>query len=566
MNSNSVACPLDCFDTCEGVFVDGKCKPSREHFITNGKLCKNFGYLLGEEQLQQAYSENQPVSLDESLTCLTQKLKAAEPSKVLYYKGSGNIGVMQGVTKHFFSEYGATFTKGSLCDGAGGEALEQGRGHGANPPIEKLLAAEVVVVWGRNLTVTSAHMYDKIKDKTFITIDPMSTPIAKLSDIHLQLNPKTDHELALLMARFAYMDDMEDEQSYKEYATGADWFLDLAKSRPLVSYESTTGVELKKVAQALELMKDKKVAFMVGLGVQKYNEGVQIMRTIDSLAAYLGVHNKEAGGFWYLGDSSYGLEKQYESSSKKKVDICNIDFASYDMVFIQGGDPVVSSPNSQNVIDGLKNTYVVYFGTTQNETSKYANLIIPSSNFLAKKDVRFSYGHEGKAISYAVKEKHDQTLSEYELSHYLTQTFDLKALKSEEEMFEYYKNFKRKEVPIESFEFIEELDIEPLYESIQEGQFYYLTAKQPKTLNSQFKVDNCLYMNPCAGFSQGDEVTVRSQYGKANFQVALSEDVKANCVMVYAGARNGNFVTPIGGDEETSSAIFQDIVVDIDLS
>jgi anaerobic selenocysteine-containing dehydrogenase len=546
--------------------VDDKCKPNKTHFITNGKLCKNFAYLLAEKRLEEASFENQAIDKQKALDMLVQKLQNAEPSKVLYYKGSGNIGVMQGLPKHFFSQYGATFTKGSLCDGAGGDGLEQGRGHNVNPPIEKLIDAEVVVVWGRNLTVTSAHMYDKIKDKTFITIDPICTPIAKKSEVHLQINPKTDHELALLMARFAYMDDMEDEESYSQYASGADWFFDLAKSRPLVSYETTTGVELKEVSKALELMKNKKVAFLVGLGVQKYYEGAQIMRTIDSLAAYLGLHNKQAGGLWYLGDSSYGTQKPYETKANNKVDICNVDFASFDLVFIQGGNPVVSSPNSQNVIDGLEKTFVVYFGTTLNDTASYANLILPSSNFLSKKDVRFSYGHEGKAISYDVKQKHSQTLSEYDLCHYLTQTFDLKPLQKEEEIFNYYKEVKRESKEIETFEFIEELEVESLYEIKQPEQFYYLTAKQPKSLNSQFKIDNRAFMHPNSGFKQADEVIISSQYGKASFEVCISEDIKENCVMVYAGAKKGNFVTPTQSDENTFSAIYHEVVVNIDLS
>lgn len=46
----------------------------------------------------------------------------------------------------------------------------------------------------------------------------------KKSEIHFQLNPKTDHELALLFTRFAYMEDAEDEEFIEEFGNGADWF------------------------------------------------------------------------------------------------------------------------------------------------------------------------------------------------------------------------------------------------------------------------------------------------------------------------------------------------------
>ena len=568
MNSNSVACPLDCFDACEAIYENGKCKPNKQHPVTQSKLCKNFAYLLNETRLEEAYFAQEKVSLEASLTLLTKKLKDVDSSKVLYYKGSGNLGVMQSAPKTFFGTYGATFTRGGLCDEIGSVGLENGRGgFNVNPPLQNLIDSDVIVVWGRNLSVTSSHMYELVKDKTFITIDPICTAIAKKSDVHLQLNPKTDHELALLMTRFAYMNDMEDEENFSEFSEGHDWFFDLAKGRPLVSYENTTGVSLNDVTQALDLMKDKKISFLVGLGVQKYYEGVQIMRTIDSLATYLGVHNKEAGGVWYLGDSSYGYEKQLSSSAKRKVDIATVDFSQYEVVFIQGANPVVSAPNTQHIINGLKDTFVVYFGTTFNDTCEYADLIIPATNFLAKSDVRLSYGHEYKAISHAVETKHENTITEYELAQYLNDSFGFELLKSEDEILDYYINTKP-EVPekIDSFEFIEDLEIDALYEQKKQNEYYFITAKQSDCLNSQFKVDNSIHLHSNLGFKNGDEVILKSSYGQATFTVTLNDDVKDNSVLVYAGAKNVNYVTPLKSDEETYSAIYQEVLVTVELS
>jgi len=564
-SNNTVACPLDCFDACEAIYKDNKCKPSREHTITNGKLCVKFAHLMKEENLTNASHDGVDIPLNSALEILTEKLKESQNSKVLYTKGAGNIGVMQGTPKAFFSKYGATFTQGGICDEIGDAGLTQGRGHNVNPPLQNLIDADIIICWGRNFSITSPHMYEKVKNKTFITIDPIQTDMAKKSDLHLQINPKTDHELALLLTRFAYMDDMDDESSYSQYATGADWFVDLAKSRPLVSYEATTGVKLSKVVKFMELIKDKKVAIMLGLGVQKYYEGAQIIRAIDSFAAYIGVHNKSAGGVWYLADAAYGYEKQFETKAKNYVDITNVDFSSYELVFIQGANPVVSIPNSKNVIEGLKNTFVVYFGTTYNDTCEYANLIIPSCDFLRKQDVRLSYGHENKAISYAVREKMENTLSEYELSNFLLNKFDYEVLKAEEEIFDYYKNTRPILPKIESFEFIEELDIEALYEKIKQNQFYLITSKRKNSLNSQFKVDNNVYLHPLSGYEEKQEVILKTEYGEANFEVKLSEDIKENCILIHAGAKKGNYLTPLKSDEVASSAIFQDVIVSIEL-
>ena len=564
--NNTVACPLDCYDACEAIYKDDKCKPSSDHIITNGKLCVKFAHLLNEQNLQSAQYEKNDLSLEESLVLLKDKLEQTDPSKVLYYKGSGNLGIMQSAPKVFFDKYGATFTKGGLCDEIGAAGLEQGRGHLVNPPLQNLLNSDVIIVWGRNFSITSPHMYELVKDKTFITIDPIVTDIAKKSEIHLQITPKTDHELALLLTRFAYMDDMDDEESQEAYASGADWFFDLAKSRPLVSYEATIGVHLSQIVKMVDLIKNKKIAIMTGLGVQKYNEGSQIMRAVDSFAAYIGVHNKDAGGLWYLDDSTYGYENQFKINPKKRVAIPNVDFGSFDVVFIQGANPVVSAPNTQRIIDGLKNSFVVYFGTTYNDTCEYANLIIPSTPFLEKNDVRLSYGHEHKAISYKVKEAQENTICEYDFANHFLNAFNHEPLKPQAEIFEYYKNTQPSYSPIESFEFIEELEIDALYEQKKEDEFYLITSKQKNSLNSQFKIDNCAYVHPSSGYKDGDEVTLSTSYGQADFTMRINEDIKEECVLIHAGAKQGNYLTPHTSDEEAYSAIYQEVIVSIELS
>jgi len=569
LNSNNlVACPLDCYDTCQAYVDENEnVKPSKEHQVTNKKLCVNFAQLLKEDFLKTAYFQNKEISLDESLNILVEKLQNTNPDETLFYKGAGNLGVMQNSTKTFFAQYGSTLTKGSLCDAIGSLGIEQGRGGiNVNPPLNNLLNSDVIISWGRNFAVTSSHMYDLVKDKTFITIDPVKTKTAKKSQLHLQINPKTDHELALLLTRFAHMEDLEDEEFIKEHS-GADWFFDLAKSKPVITYEKNTGIDLKDITKLFELIKGKSVSILLGLGVQRYYEGAQITRAIDSFAAFIGVHNKKAGGVWYLSDSSYGYEKQLVSNAKNKIPLPTVDFSKYKLVFIQGTNPVVTAPNTQKVIDGLKNSFVIFFGTVLNETSKYADLIIPSSSFLTKKDLRLSYGHELKAVSNYTKPKDENTITEYELANLLNDKFGFEKLKSENEILDYYKNTEVEDKSyIEEFEFIEELEVDNLYEKKEENQLYFLTAKAKNNLNSQFKVDNYLYVNPSLGFNDEDEVLLKSKYGQTKIKIKNSSDIKENCVLTYSGNKYANYVTPFLCDEEADSAIYQEVLITLELS
>ena len=558
---------MDCYDACQGQLIDENIKGSKEHLTTNGKLCVNFANLLKEENIIDAKFQGENISLDESLNILVDKLKTIAPEKTLFYKGSGNLGVMQNSTKNFFTSYGSTLTRGSLCDGGGGAGIEAGRQNVINPPIQKLIDADIIVVWGRNFTVTSSHMYNLVKDKTFVTIDPIKTDIAKKSKIHMQINPKTDHELALLFTRFAYMQDLEDKEFIEEYGSGADWFFDIARNRPVVSYEATTGVSLSLVNEFFDLIENKKVAIVLGLGVQKYFEGASITRCIDSFAAFMGFHKKDAGGVWYLSDSAFGYKNQFETKGKnKKVSIPKVDFGSYDLVFIQGANPVVSAPNTKKVIEGLKKSFVVYFGTTANETCEYADLIIPSTSFLAKKDVRLSYGHEFKAISQIIKEKETNSISEYDLANYLLEKFDFDKLKDEDEIISYYENTKPVLEDFETFEFVEELDIEPLYKEKTVDNFYLITAKNKNSLNSQFAGDDFVYLNSNTNFKDNDEVLISSKYGNAKFIVKIDDDIKSDCAFFFAGNKKVNYLTPDSEDESSFSAMYQEVLVEIELS
>jgi anaerobic selenocysteine-containing dehydrogenase len=308
---------------------------------------------------------------------------------------------------------------------------------------------------------------------------------------------------------------------------------------------------------------------MLGLGVQKYFEGAQIMRCIDSFATFMGYHNKDAGGLWYLGDSSYGYENQFalENDNKnKKVSVAQIDFSSYDLVFIQGANPVVSSPNTQSVIEGLKNTFVVCFTTTYNDTCEYADLIIPSSSFLEKKDFRLAYGHEFKAKSEVVQDVNKEAISEYDLASYLIEKFNYKVLKDEADILAYFENTTPQRENFENFVFIEDIEIESLYKDKTEDNFYLITGKSKASLNSQFTIDNHVYLNPLSGFKNDDKVRIYSKYGEAIFEVSLNEDIKFNCAFFYAGNKNTNYLTPNKEDEESHSAMFQEVLISIELS
>jgi anaerobic selenocysteine-containing dehydrogenase len=551
----TTACPLDCFDACEVDVIDGVCKPSTTHKITNGKLCRLFGYLQNEQQIKT------DIKLEDTLKILVEKLKQPN-QKLLYYKGSGNMGVMQNSPKLFFEKYGATFTHGGLCDEAGCAGIEQDREVCANPPIQNLINCDVVIVWGRNLTVTSPHIYSLVKDKTIITIDPVKTKIAQESELHIQIKPKTDHLFAVLLSRFADLEDLDDQEFIKNNTSEYEWFYDMTRDVRIKKAMKAIGTDLGEIGKFFSLLVGKKVGILAGIGVQKYIEGEQIMRTIDAFAATLGLFNKEYGGIWYFGRSTYPFENPFDIETKNTIAIPEVDFGEFDICFIQGANPLKSHPNTQRVIDGFKKTFVVFFGTTQNETSKYADLIIPAKTFLQKKDVRLSYGHDEIIVCDQIEESSDSYISEYELTQYLFDAFDMEGLKTQQELLDSFKTPIKPKPYVDNFEFIEDLEIATLHKGA-ENRFFLLTSKNKNSLCSQFKTDPFLYINSSNNFKDGEEVLAKTKINQAKFIIKIDDNLRDDCILLYSGS-NVNYLTSHEGSEISGNATYQDIIVELE--
>jgi predicted molibdopterin-dependent oxidoreductase YjgC len=67
-------------------------------------------------------------------------------------------------------------------------------------------------------------------------------------------------------------------------------------------------------------------------------------------------------------------------------------------------------------------------------------------------------------------------------------------------------------------------------------------------------------------FKDEDEVIISSKYGSAKFTVKIDDDIKDDCAFFYAGNKSVNYLTPADEDESSFSAMYQEILVEIELS
>lgn len=578
------ACPLDCYDAC-AISVD-RDKPHRliatdDHPTSNGALCPLLNKYIHEvPRILKPKVDGVEVEMCKALDAVADRLKSED---TLLWRGSGNLGVMQNITNILIEKLKGTLTKGSLCDGAGQAGILEGRGHNYQLPPEQIAKADVVVVWGRNITVTNSHLMPYIKGKKLIVIDPISTTIAKKADIHIQLRPRSDFYLAIMLARFAYMQNAEDEEWLDEYASEYEEFYEFTQSFRVKSSLEHIGIDLHAMGEVLDLIVGKKVVFILGTGPQKYSTGHYTFWAIDSLATTLGLFGREGCGVSYLGLSSQGFDSPFAVEVDRAYAV-NTAFDTFDTVIVQGGNPAASMPNSADVIEALgKVKNLIYFGLYENETSHRADIIIPGKNFLEKDDIRLSYGHQyisdmNKVLDSTVG------ISEYEFTKEILTRLEMDTLLKESEYLELWRSQYDShdgvsvlpdylETPYESgfgadgddeFVFVDDYndDMEnPL--STEDGEYWLLTPKSNKSLNTQFVRNNKVMLPVSSGFDDGDEVEVSSQYGRHKFAVKISDDLRYDSAVIVSGSIGLNYLTPAILSQKGESACYQDTKVKV---
>ncbi len=578
MSEKITACPLDCYDACEISYKDAILRGVKEGH-TKGFLCPHMNHYQTHKIIQKPRYKGEEITLDEALIILVKMLRESKADEVLHYRNHGNFALMQEVSDHFFATFGATLTDGTLCDGAGEAGIIEGRGSNKNMPLSEIEKSEVVIFWGRNPHTTSSHLLPLIKDKTIIVIDPIKTKIAKIADLHLQIKPRGDIYLAMLLSRFLHIEGSCDIEYLEEYASKYEDYYELTQGIRIMATLKEIDITLGQIGDILSLIKDKKVAIVCGVGIQKYREGADIMRAIDAFAVMLGLFGKEGSGVAYLGASREHITSPFNTKAKK-ISKVNTEFSNFKTLFIQGANPLSQMPDSSRVEKSIKQVEnIVYFGLYENETSEVAHLTIPAKSFLYKNDVRTSYSHNAMMFMPKVADI-DVGISEYDLSAYLCREFDIE-LQREEFYINHFKNFAvqkmdgiyhvegREEIPYQNgfntddgeFIFLEEFDSEVP----QSGKLHLISSKSAIGLNSQFNREQCVYLHSSLGFRENEILHISSNWGSVDLKVKHNNNLRSDCVLIFSGTKGLNNLTSSKHSYEGKSAIYQENRVEISL-
>jgi Anaerobic dehydrogenases, typically selenocysteine-containing len=96
-----------------------------------------------------------------------------------------------------------------------------------------------------------------------------------------------------------------------------------------------------------------------------------------------------------------------------------------------------------------------------------------------------------------------------------------------------------------------------------EEKLFLLTPKSPKSLNSMFRREKCVYLNSKLGLNEGEEVLISSQNGSVKLRVKLDDDVREDCVLIYSGTCGVNNLTSSKHAYGGKFAIYQENKVEV---
>jgi anaerobic selenocysteine-containing dehydrogenase len=575
LHSKVTACPLDCYDACRmSLDENGTLRGDPHHRVTRGALCPSLNRYDTYARIERPRLYGEEISMEKGIEALTEVLKAQKSDRILYYRGSGNIGLMQRVCEHFFGSIHAVGTSGTLCDGAGEAGVLAGRGSNEVLSPQMIAQSDVVVIWGRNVAVTQSHLMPFLEGKKVIVIDPRKSALSDKADLHLQIKPHCDLYLALILSRFVIIEGIHDVEFLEEYASGYNDFYELTQSLRIKSTLEAIDLTLGEIGAMLELIRGAKTAILVGNGVQKYRDGSDVLRAIDGFGALLGLFGKAGCGVSYLGDSLSSLSLPFQTC-QRRVSKATVDFSKYNCVFVQGGNPLGQMPDTARVEKGFDAAgFRVYFGLYENETSQRADLVIPAKTFLEKNDFRSSYGDYTLQEMAALREG-EIGISEYALAGALCAAFGIEIAKEEEYLDFFRSQIEEKEgigyrkgapeIPYEKgfahgeFEFLEEIDSG----MDKEEGFFLLTPKHSKGINSQFHRPEGVYFHPEAGFMAGERVRLTSPIGSIEMEVKHDARLRCDCLLIYAGTVGVNYLTPPYLSYEGESAVYQEFKIKV---
>lgn len=433
-------CPLDCPDTCSlqvSVINDeiSKVKGSRVNPYTAGSVCDKVAkyypeFVHGEQRLREPLlrtgapgsEEFKAISWDQALTMIAERtlsaIDAHGPQTVLPFNYAGPHGQLAvgSVDRRFFHRLGASLLdRGPLCGGVRGAAYTSLFGNAPGMPPEQAADADLVAVWGNNVTVSNLHLARVIKQARekgarLIVVDPKRTRIAEQAHLYLQIEPGTDIVLALAVAAEIERRGRVNRAFVDEWVAGYDAFMQQARRYTLEQAAEICKVSLRAIIDLVDAYcSADKLALSIGNGIERGKSGGSGLRAIMSLSALLGQFGRRGAGIV----AKPGLAFPTTPERLQRTDLIREGTRTLNIVdvgrhllkddldppirvaFIYNHNPVATHPDQNRMMRALSRDEIFKVGidVVMTDSMKFCDIVLPAASHFEFDDIYTAYGH-----------------------------------------------------------------------------------------------------------------------------------------------------------------------------
>jgi anaerobic selenocysteine-containing dehydrogenase len=370
------------------------------------------------------------ISWDDALDQIADKLRHTAAThgseSILPYSYGGTLAALNGgsMDRRFFHRLGASQLERSICSTAGEEGLKSVIGIEMGTEPEQFSHARTIIAWGSNIHGNNVHLWPFIeearhKGAKLIVIDPYKTRTAKFADWYLPINPGTDAALALGMMHVIINEGLYDADYVSRYTVGFEDLKARAQEYPPEKVSHWTGISAADIRRlAVEYARQRPSAIRVNYGIQRSEGGGMAMRAVAMLPCLIGSWKEVGGGLQLSTSGAFGLNKDalrmpelMQKALGRPARVVNmvqlasalntLDSPPIKALFVYNSNPAAVCPDHNEVVRGLKrpDLFMVAHEQFLNDTTDYADIVLPATTFFEHKDLQNSYGHYYLQIS-----------------------------------------------------------------------------------------------------------------------------------------------------------------------
>ncbi|MEY2513852.1 MAG: formate dehydrogenase major subunit [bacterium] len=296
---------------------------------------------------------------------------------------------------------------------------------GATGSFDDIEAADAAILMGANATEGHPVVGARIKQASLrglklVTIDPRRIELADYGVLHLSPRPGTNAAVMLALAHVVARDGLADDAFLAARTDGYAEFEALLDDYTPADVQRISGVPAADLERAAHIYAEAANACVLwGLGVTEHRYGSEVVRLICNLALMCakvgrpgcallplrGQNNVQGSSdMGALPDTFTGYQSVADEAVARRFEACwgvtmkrerglkipeMFDAAvagRLKAMYIFGEDVAQTDPNTTHVVQALESLeLLVCQDIFENETTRYADVILPASSFLEKR-------------------------------------------------------------------------------------------------------------------------------------------------------------------------------------